>query len=476
MRLTPAAALVLPFFLCTVDAGAVRSEDLALDPVFLKPHDPCRPGSLEHTEASATLEDLRTRLDPRKAPQAGQPLELTSLNGALKALFANACYAFATHENPRGVDAQSVAAFRAWWLAGGHSWLRSYLHLGEPAGPKGLHIVLPPEMPRLPMLGSAEKQIPPEMLCEPATSCGTAAAGWEVRAAAALRYHAIDNGRAPPAHSDRSGAKQTRDPCLAELARAQPSERYMVWRRCVDQQQEPEYGLPFGSFRPLTRGWLILRGRRGHYDFCDEVRAYDLATGAAFVTRDCGGLALSASGAVDAAGTARGRVPSTEIGRLPLDALREAAWMLVLAPQVEAHHRSSRTVPLPKGLRLHWQLLRTTTGRGRSAWGSSAQTVLGWAIVDAGRMVAHGRLTWPGSSEPGEHHAAQLLDVAERALTPGCPPAALPASLPLDLEPPAASPLPAAPAQIPGAQSELATRLRKAAAAPAAQPCFPTSP
>ena len=27
------------------------------------------------------------------------------------------------------------------------------------------------------------------------------------------------------------------------------------------------------------RGWLVIRGRRGHYDFCDELHAYDLDSG-----------------------------------------------------------------------------------------------------------------------------------------------------------------------------------------------------
>lgn len=492
MRLTAAAAIALalaiPISLCAVDAGA-RSEDVDPDPLFLQPLEPCRPGSPHHQQASAALEELRARLDPRKAPPSPSPpgqsesLELRELNQSLRALFTNHCYAFAEHENQRGVTAPSVAAFRAWWQAGGHSWLRSYLHLGDPSSPERQKIVLPPAMPQLPRLGSAEKEIPPEMLCEPATSCGPIAAGWEARAEAALHYHAVDNGRAAPAHfMGRAGAREPRegkDPCLAELARAKPSERYMGWRRCVDQQEEPEYGLPFGSFRPLVRGWLIVRGRRGHYQFCDEVRAYDLATGAAFVAKDCSGLALQKSGAVDAAATAQGRVSLTEIGRLPLDALREAAWMLALAPQVEARHRHSRIVPLPKGLRPIWRVLLSTTGRGGSAWGSSAQTVLAWTIInagDAGRTVAQGRLIWPGSSEPGAHHAAQLLDVAERALTTGCPPAALPSSLPLDLGQPAVSPVDAKPAPLAGAQSELATRLRQAAAAPAALPCFPTSP
>lgn len=505
MRLTAAAAaafaLALPLSLCAVDAGA-RSEDTDSDPIWLQPLEPCRPGSPKHREASAGLESLRSQLDQRQASPTRSPssppspqgraevLELAELNQSLRALLTNHCFAFAEHENPRGVTAPSVAAFRAWWLAGGHGWLRSYLHLGDPSSPEGQKIVLPPAMPQLPRLGSAEKEIPIEMLCAPASDCGPIVAGWEARAEAALRYHAVDNGRAAPSHAiGRSGApepkepkapKEPKDPCLAELARAaRPSERYMGWRRCVDQQDEPEYGLPFGSFRPLVRGWLIVRGRRGHYQFCDEVRAYDLATGAAFVAKDCSGLALRGNGSVDAAAIAQGRVQSTEIGRLPLDALREAAWMLALAPQVEARHRHSRAVPLPKGLRPIWRVLHSTTGRGGSAWGSSAQTLLGWAIVDAGdrgRTVARGRLTWPGSSEPGEHHAAQLLDIAERSLVPGCPPAGLPASLPLDLGQPAVSPLPATPTQITGAQSELATRLRQAAAVPSAQPCFPSAP
>jgi len=42
------------------------------------------------------------------------------------------------------------------------------------------------------------------------------------------------------------------------------------------------------ALRAIDRGWLVLRGRRGHYDWANEIRAYDLATGAAYVVRDTG--------------------------------------------------------------------------------------------------------------------------------------------------------------------------------------------
>lgn len=50
------------------------------------------------------------------------------------------------------------------------------------------------------------------------------------------------------------------------------------------------------ELRAPSHGWFILRGRRGHYRFSDEVRAYDLATGAAYVARSEAALALGGVG------------------------------------------------------------------------------------------------------------------------------------------------------------------------------------
>ena len=61
-----------------------------------------------------------------------------------------------------------------------------------------------------------------------------------------------------------------------------------AWRACVEGRA-PEAGRVAArrrSRRPDT-GWLVIAGRRGHYQFCDTIRAYHLGTGAAFIDDSC---------------------------------------------------------------------------------------------------------------------------------------------------------------------------------------------
>jgi hypothetical protein len=60
---------------------------------------------------------------------------------------------------------------------------------------------------------------------------------------------------------------------------------------------------------------IVIRGRRGHYDFCDELGAYDMETGAAYVAKSCSGLHLRTDGSVDFEGTNAARKAAVVAGR-----------------------------------------------------------------------------------------------------------------------------------------------------------------
>src|SRR5262249_55557470 len=116
---------------------------------------------------------------------------------------------------------------------------------------------------------------------------------------------------------------------------AAPNERFRVYRACVESSQRHQWAMPLGRFRSPDSGWLVIRGRRGHYEFCDELSAYDLATGSAYVAQSCTGLELGDGGSVDNAKVDAKRKIKVTIGNLPLDNLRELAFMMLLAPEVE---------------------------------------------------------------------------------------------------------------------------------------------
>nr|WP_128798116.1 hypothetical protein [Corallococcus coralloides] len=57
--------------------------------------------------------------------------------------------------------------------------------------------------------------------------------------------------------------------------------------------------LELGRIRAPMDGWLVIRGRRGHYSFCDQLDAFHLGTGTLYRSSSCSGLALKSDGRVD---------------------------------------------------------------------------------------------------------------------------------------------------------------------------------
>ena len=138
---------------------------------------------------------------------------------------------------------------------------------------------------------------------------------------------------------------------------------------------------PLGSSRAPDRGWVVFEGRRGHYDFCDEFRAYDLATGTAYFAGDCSALVVKKGGDVDHAATDARRKVRTHSGRVSVDNLREAVWIALLAPAVESLQPESLWFPLPEGMSVEWprrDFGGGTSVDGGSGGGDSGQTELAY--------------------------------------------------------------------------------------------------
>ena len=94
----------------------------------------------------------------------------------------------------------------------------------------------------------------------------------------------------------------------------------------------------------------MIRGRRGHYEFCDELGVYDLETGAAYLAKSCSALHLRPGGRVNFEATNAARKAVVEAGRVNVANLREAVWMILLAPQAEEVFLSADYFPIPKGV------------------------------------------------------------------------------------------------------------------------------
>lgn len=417
---------------------------VAADPAAAERSHPCVPNTTAHRDARARLAALRaviTALSPSD--------DVAPVRRSLSDLASSECFELAS-TSVRLPEVRDALTIRRWWEAGGDAYFENMLDAyrepdarGRPTGRP--QILVPPDERHSLTLDTAPRHALASLLCrDQDASCGAETAGWRVRAERRLQAFAAEDevrysGDGEPTRAQRRAA------CDTTAARTPRATRFVEWLQCVDAERATVPALPIGRFRAPKTGWIVLRGRRGHYSFCDEVRAYDLATGAAYVAQSCSGLALRHDGSVDAGATDGARGLEVTSGRLPVDALREAALMTMLAPSVDEHVSDNAWYePLPAGVSMDWEEL-SFGGFGMRSWYSSGQTQLSWAWVDGGRVVASGALTWPESARAGETHADELWQVAEGGLVAGCAPAALPTAWPLASASAGVSPLDARP-------------------------------
>lgn len=125
--------------------------------------------------------------------------------------------------------------------------------------------------------------------------------------------------------------------CDGSAGYDQPPSTFQAWLTCVAvRAPRALHYSPDVTLRAPERGWVLLRGRRGHYQYTDEQHAYDLATGAAYITRRHGIL----FGATDT------RVES-RVGRVPVHALRQLAFALISRPALVELRRVPYFARLP---------------------------------------------------------------------------------------------------------------------------------
>ena len=319
----------------------------------------------------------------------------------------------------------SAAALRAWWNEGGESWL------AEAAGqPRRGEVSFPPDFrPSLFLAGNEHEAETPILCAAGDAACGAETRGWIARAEQAFDEH-DDRDEQRTVHHDLSadGAAQKAKAECEKVARdAKPAARLHAWMACVTQQRRTVTRFPVGRFRVPGSGWLIIAGRRGHYQFCDGVAAFDLATGSAATVRSCGGLFLQHDGFVDGKKTAAGRKLQSDVGMVSADNARELALNLLLLDRATRVSVDLRDAELPQGVSLDRATKDEELVSTSAAFSiSDAQTMLTWSWVDAGVTRAHGKLTWPYSSRAEETHADRLLEILEAGLVAGCPPATPP--------------------------------------------------
>ncbi len=383
---------------------------------------PCLVGTTPHTQAKASYQAIDAAIDALAPTDDPGPTWQR-----FEELLAGPCFALNAYDG-WVEEPTSGLALRTWWDDGGDAWTEQYLELGEPRPEHRGSVWIRPSM----RVAIAPELTPDhafgELLCPVAEPrCDRRTRGWALRANAAFRSFAEQRWTSYADGDGEFGARRDWSAC-EDVAMAKPQdERYDTWSRCVRQMTLHQSVFAIGGVRAPDHGWLVVRGRRGHYRFCDELALYDLQSGAVHIARSCSGLALRDDGSVDGSKTHAAREVDTVSGRVPVDALREAAWMMLWSTETERDGViGGYGYSLPVGIE-PGAPDDGTIGLGGAFMMSSAQTTLDWAYVRRDRPRVQGTLRWPEDYNDGARdHAVRLLKITEAAMDPGCAPAGVP--------------------------------------------------
>jgi hypothetical protein len=394
---------------------------------------PCLTDTPENEAAMEKVRWLHKRMKEKKGAAFAEAVPV------IKEILASPCYQRLALEPPVHLDFDGPLALETWWRSGGGSWLESFLFFRD-EGPGhdngGFALFIGPDARRiLDQRAVGAKDASPGrralawLVCPDAEAdCGKTTAGWVARADRAFEAEAYRDVFYLTWQRDMADETlPIRKPCEAKALAAEEKERFRVLRTCLEDVQLHQWAMPLGRFRSPDAGWLVVRGRRGHYAFCDELRAYDLATGTAYVAQSCSGLEFGNDGMVDNKQVDAARKIRVKMGAMSADNLRELAFAMLLAPEVERDLvLDARYFTTPPGitpvLSAGPRLERFQTQEART----SADTALTWTLVRGGAATNGGSFGWPRSWNVAEAHIGDLLAVAEGGFVEGCPAAPLP--------------------------------------------------
>jgi hypothetical protein len=405
----------------------------------------CADGSAPQKEASDKLQQLDERIQ-----ELADSAPVANAVGELHELLKTECFLAAAETN-RIPNPDTTRSLKEWWLDGyGRDWLESLLVVSKQGSIDHLapYIGVPPDARKTLNLEAHRTHPLSTLLCATSdATCGRETRGWRVRAEESFEAHRatgqhdgshIRGGWRAPSF-DEVSERCAENPLSGEegfdeeesdkkasgvkASDADMSQRYQPWRACVERARPKQVALPLGDFKAPQTGWLVIAGRRGHYQFCDTVRAYHLGTGAAFIDDSCSALELLSDGQVDGAATNKGRTRRVTAGVVPAQNLREALWMLLLRGETEEVQLHTAFYPLPDGITPQVTVRRDEDGlAGPSMWSNTAQTFLTWRWIPETGPVFAGDMTWPNSYDAADNHAAALLHVAEEGFVERCPP------------------------------------------------------
>ncbi len=271
--------------------------------------------------------------------------------------------------------------------------MRSFLEYD----PRHRKVMLAPVLPW--RLGSANRTLLADSLCERGSPKCTSGEAWRVRAEAALK-------------AEEAACRSEPRPC--EVRRDAIGLPFVSWIACEHDRMGRSIELPSGGVNPPTDGWLVVRHRRDGGDVaasCLVAASFALATGDAWFLDTC----------------AR---PKVRVGRVPVRPLRELALLLVVGDHVHPRARvRAIEVEVPEGLEPRWvagTVMGSVTGPiiGHEVAGFPRVSWRAWT-----RQAEKLGSFETGGCDPLARVAEQWLQGLDDALIAGCPTADPPRDL-----------------------------------------------
>ncbi len=379
----------------------------------------CTPERLQRVQAR--IDEITRRVRPPRA-------RIETLERDVKAIWDDPCVRHVTLDVPAPrLDPEQLAKLWLADLASTLAFSAGALHR------RGQHLFLAvPAEPPAPLSRKEQRALAHWLCADGDSVCGRA----ESFIARAEREFDRDESASPLFEPMRMATPLVQAPCAprprepGDKSSETPFEGVI---RCASAFAPHTWRYPRSvRWRAVDRGWLVLRGRRGHYSFADEIRAYDLATGAAYVARSASGLVLAGPNVDFDAVDAR-RTTEAFAGTVDAAQVRELAFVLGTARAARARRSQEFYLQLDphwpiafsKGVGLAKRELAERLFLGRT----SEETTLDFAIVDGSVALAKGSFKWPESARAVDAHAVGLTRVLEAGLVRGCAPAALPTRL-----------------------------------------------
>lgn len=355
---------------------------------------PCAPNSPEHTSAKSALEALA-----HKIATVTDGADTRGLSAELNDLLATPCFALAKEDLPEETLAIATgAALHQWWSSSsGAEWLEGYLSNDRrrsiPGSPRHALFAKMPPASSDPV---AQAALLPLLCPASSDSCGAEAMGWMHRAE---QRFARDG--------ELASARDSSSDCDETASAEAPRERYAALVSCHTAKASVHDALPLGRFKAPRDGLLVVAHRNHH---CDDLRLYDLATGATRTASSCS------------------RPSVVTRGRVSVAALQEAVWMMALAEVSDTDVRESVAFSIPPPIKVGRTGLRGLSLRGI---GTSGGSVREWSWMrrrgptpEAGSRLAgqESGIIAPFSWNGASRHAGELLDIVELGFVEGCSP------------------------------------------------------